>query len=64
LRNNTTGAYNVAVGVNALSINTVGTRNVAIGHSALYANTGTANTALGFYSLRQNTIMLPLDSML
>ncbi len=53
---NTTGGYNTANGVQALSSNTDGEDNTATGFSALYDNTsGTENTAIGSYSLRNNT---------
>ena len=53
---NTTGVYNTANGVQALSSNTDGEDNTATGFSALYDNTsGTENTAIGSYSLRNNT---------
>jgi hypothetical protein len=52
----TTGTYNTASGVAALSVNTTGLSNTATGASALLSNTtGTFNTASGVAALRSNT---------
>jgi hypothetical protein len=53
---NTTGSYNTANGVQALSSNTTADNNTAIGVSALFSNTtGSENTASGAYALQNNT---------
>ena len=53
---NTTGYYNLAVGVNALYSNTTGYQNNAVGVSALYSNTtGNQNNAVGASALYSNT---------
>jgi hypothetical protein len=55
LRNNTTAAFNTAVGHDALVNNNAG-NNVAVGYAALYSNsTGSTNTANGNYALYSNT---------
>src|SRR5882724_5399198 len=47
-RSLSTGAFNTAIGVNALFTNTTGFQNTAIGDGALYFNTmGSSNVALG-----------------
>jgi hypothetical protein len=51
-----TGAFNVAVGFQALDANTTGNTLVAVGHNSLGANTtGELNTAVGQGSLQTNT---------
>jgi hypothetical protein len=51
-----TGAFNVAVGFQALDANTTGNTLVAVGHNSLGANTtGEVNTAVGQGSLQTNT---------
>lgn len=60
--NNTTGSYNVALGVDALVNNVADNGVVAIGFEALqndaasggFLTVGSANTAIGFESLRAN----------
>ena len=53
---NTTGYYNLAVGVNALYSNTTGYQNNAVGAYALQNNTtGNYNLAVGAYALQNNT---------
>ena len=53
--NNTTGAYNVGVGL-ALSANTTGTQNTAVGVLTLVSNTtGVSNVAIGNYASRYGT---------
>jgi hypothetical protein len=48
LQDSTTGDFNTANGVNALTANTTGSANTAVGFGALFANTtGFENTALG-----------------
>jgi len=48
MQSNTTGANNVALGVNALANNTTGGSNTAVGRNSLIANTtGGTNVALG-----------------
>ena len=48
MQNNTTGATNNAIGVNALVFNTTGSNNTTMGHQSLYSNiTGGNNTSLG-----------------
>lgn len=52
----TTGAYNTAVGYNAMLSNTRGKLNTAVGTSALRANTtGNYNSAIGYTALESNT---------
>jgi hypothetical protein len=46
------GRKNVGVGYKALSVNTIGSYSVAVGHMASYANTGSANTAVGAAALQ------------
>jgi hypothetical protein len=49
LYNNTTGADNTAVGLNALLNNSTGSSNIAVGQQALNSNTtGSNNTAIGY----------------
>jgi hypothetical protein len=48
LRDNTTGAYNVAIGEAALANNTTGFQNMAIGAEALTNNNANFNLAIGF----------------
>ena len=56
LQGNTTGASNVAIGVNALRVNTTAGNNVAVGSNALAANTtGADNTSVGDSSMIANT---------
>lgn len=51
-----TGAYNTAVGDEALRYNTTGGWNTAVGDQALYSNTtGGSNTAVGNLALYSNT---------
>ena len=46
---NTTGSYNIAMGLNAMNTNTTGSNNVGLGIQALYTNTtGNQNTVVGF----------------
>ena len=53
---NSTGFYNIAIGVNALASNVNGVANTATGAFALQANTnGSNNTAVGYYALVNNT---------
>jgi hypothetical protein len=54
LRDNITGAKNVAMGENALMLNT-NSNNTAIGFEALKNNTGARNTAVGTNALLANT---------
>jgi hypothetical protein len=55
LQSNTTGAYNTAIGLQALKIST-GDDNTAIGAQALYNNTtGAYNTANGYVALTNNS---------
>ncbi len=52
----TTGSFNTANGVAALSNNTTGIQNAAFGSQALWGNTeGYNNTANGFWALLSNT---------
>lgn len=54
--NNTTGAFNVALGYNALVGNQTGTSNVAIGNIAMTGNiSGSDNVAVGAQALRNLT---------
>jgi hypothetical protein len=56
LRDNKTGAGNLALGTSALTANTTGNNNAAIGFNALITNTtGSQNSAIGGYALRYNT---------
>ena len=56
LRHNTTGQFNIAIGVNAMLFNTTGDESVAVGYQALQQNTsGFHNTAAGFQALFFNT---------
>ncbi|MCI1273911.1 MAG: tail fiber domain-containing protein, partial [Clostridiaceae bacterium] len=56
LKNNTTGAGNVANGYQALNGNTIGLANVANGYQALATNTeGAYNIANGYQALYSNT---------
>jgi len=56
LLTNTTGADNVAVGLQSLYANTTGCRNVAVGYASLVANTsGIENVAVGRNTLDANT---------
>ncbi len=56
MRQNTTGAYNTAVGKDALYANTTGAENAAFGTFALYANTtASRNSAFGNEALENNT---------
>jgi hypothetical protein len=49
---NTTGTYNIAVGVSALQANTTGFENAAVGYQALFTNTTAGyNTAVGYKAL-------------
>jgi hypothetical protein len=52
----TTGAFNIAIGANALLSNTTGSRNVVIGHNA-FKNTANAiqNVAIGLNALQNAT---------
>jgi hypothetical protein len=51
-----TGANNVAIGNNALSVNTTGSANTALGYVSLNVNTtGIQNTGVGYNSLFANT---------
>lgn len=53
INNNFSGAYNTALGMEALTSNTSGTQNVGIGYESLFANTtGRDNIALGYRSGR------------
>jgi len=48
---NTTGAFNTAVGQGAMQLNTTGNYNTAMGASAMFNNTtGAYNTAIGYYA--------------
>src|SRR5262249_26010501 len=54
--NNTTGGFNTAYGVAALSSNTTGDSNTSNGVGALFSNTtGSQNTASGTGALANNT---------
>lgn len=57
--NNVTGGINTAIGSSALegdaSGTTIGDQNVAVGAQSLFVNNGNQNTALGTYSLLNNT---------
>jgi hypothetical protein len=57
--NNVTGTLNTALGSNALEgvkgSNSVGTANVAVGAQALFSNSSIQNTAVGIYSMMENT---------
>lgn len=56
LRNNTTGAFNVAVGSDSQSANTTGGYNVGVGiQTLLNSTTGINNTALGSFAGDTNT---------
>jgi hypothetical protein len=55
LASNTTGSNNTAMGVNTLNANVIGGGNTAIGSQALRFSTGTANTAIGAWSLQSAT---------
>jgi hypothetical protein len=56
LTSNTTGSFNVAVGVGALQANTTASYNTAVGYQAAYNNTtGAANTAVGNAALKSTT---------
>ena len=46
---NTTGIFNVGIGVNALRVNYIWYCNVAVGDRALYANT----LGIGHFALQQ-----------
>jgi hypothetical protein len=48
LYNNTTGSYNVGLGVGALFSNTTASNNTAVGYQAGYAATGAENTYCGY----------------
>ena len=51
-----TGANNIAIGTNSLSVNTTGYINVALGYTALQNNTtGFANIGIGQQTLLNNT---------
>ncbi|WP_166964001.1 tail fiber domain-containing protein [Yeosuana marina] len=51
------GAYNTAIGAQAMFSNTTGLGNIANGYAALYSNTtGSENVANGFSALYSNTI--------
>ncbi len=52
---NTSGAYNTALGALALTKNTTAGDSTAVGAGALENSTGQSNTALGAYSLNLNT---------
>ncbi|EPR70322.1 hypothetical protein ADIWIN_3678 [Winogradskyella psychrotolerans RS-3] len=53
----TTGRFNTATGVNALSANTTAEKNTANGFNTLNSNsTGINNTAVGYSALKDNTI--------
>ncbi|MGB0974220.1 MAG: tail fiber domain-containing protein [Flavobacteriaceae bacterium] len=54
LRNNSTGAFNTAIGDNAM-FNSTNVGNTAVGASSLYSNTSYNNTAIGVNALRFNT---------
>jgi len=57
LYSNTTGNYNTAAGIGALSQNTTGIVNTASGYHALFSNTtGSDNTAAGIGALENNTM--------
>jgi len=56
LQSNSTGASNVAVGLQALYLNTTGGNNTAIGYTALVSNTTALNnTAVGYQAGYSNT---------
>jgi len=56
LDTNTTGAYNTAIGQNALTANTTANDNTAVGMSSQAATTtGANNVSMGSYSLGTNT---------
>ena len=55
LTSNTTGFENTATGYLALNLNTTGVQNTAYGNQALFLNTGSYNTANGFFALGVNT---------
>jgi hypothetical protein len=56
LASNTTGANNLALGVNALGSNTTASFNVAVGGAALYTNTtGNRVVAVGYNAAYNNT---------
>jgi hypothetical protein len=52
--NNTSGIYNVGVGIDSLRENTTGSNNTAVG-VALISNQASNNTAVGFQALNNNT---------
>jgi len=53
---NTTGSYNIAMGLNAMNFSTTGSYNVALGIQALYNNTTASNnTAVGYQAGYSNT---------
>lgn len=54
---NDTGAYNIAIGYNAIESDTTGSDNIALGYQAMQTNSsGSSNTALGYQALMGNTI--------
>ena len=53
--NNSGSNSNLAVGRNALTGNTTSDFNTAIGNLSLVTNTGASNTAIGYFSLHDNT---------
>ncbi|GAB3520647.1 tail fiber domain-containing protein [Emticicia fontis] len=55
LYNNTTGVSNTANGTFALYSNKIGSYNTGIGERALFKNISSLNTAVGYYSLYENT---------
>ncbi|MCB0464715.1 MAG: hypothetical protein KDC78_03425 [Aequorivita sp.] len=52
---NTTGAYNIGIGRNALLSLNGGFSNVAVGFESMYNTTGSANIGIGFHTLFTNT---------
>jgi hypothetical protein len=56
LLSNTTGNYNIGIGMFSLNSNTTGTSNTAIGWQSLYSNTTSSNTtAVGYQAGYNNT---------
>ena len=55
LQNNTIGSFNTGTGNGALLSNSEGDGNTADGYEALFFNAASANTASGYFALRQNT---------